>query len=201
MRHGGVSGTLLDAPTVVHTGFAPFDDHLLAEAWCHVARAEPSAWMLTAGRRIDVLDARARETGSHGRVLQLGTLPYPALDDVMAAGSVMALPYSPNPHNEARFPNRAGDYLAAGRPMVTNPTGDLAGLVTTHGVGVLAPATPREFAATIVALLRDEPRMCAIGDRARAFAEGEGSWSARADGLERLYAELVQDAGRSMSSS
>ena len=31
-----------------------------------------------------------------------------------------------------------------------------------------------------------------IGVRARAFAEGDGSWSARADELERLYDELVR---------
>jgi colanic acid biosynthesis glycosyl transferase WcaI len=185
----------------VHTGFAPFDDHLLAETWCHVARAEPGAWLLTAGRRVAVLDERARATGSSARVRQLGTLPYHALGEVMAAGSVMALPYSPNPHNQARFPNRAGDYFAAGRPLVTNPTGDLAALVATHGIGVLAPAEPHAFAAAIVTLLRDEPRMREIGVRARAFAEGDGSWSARADELERLYVELLADVGRSMSSS
>lgn len=190
-----------DAPTVVHTGFAPFDDHLLAETWCHIAADEPDAWMLTAGRRIGVLDERARATGSAARVRQLGTLPYHALGDVMTAGSVMALPYSPNPHNQARFPNRAGDYLAAGRPLVTNPTGDLAALVATEGLGVLAPAEPRAFATAIVALLRDEARRREIGVRARAFAEGDGSWSARADELERLYDELVRDVGRSMSSS
>ena len=192
---------LRTSPTVVHTGFAPFDDHLLAETWCHIAADEPDAWMLTAGRRIRVLDERARATGSGCARAPARDTSHHALGDVMTAGSVMALPYSPNPHNQARFPNRAGDYLAAGRPLVTNPTGDLAALVATEGIGVLAPAEPRAFATAIVALLRDEARMREIGVRARAFAEGDGPWSARADELERLYADLVMDVGRSMSSS
>ena len=187
-----------DALVLVHTGFAPFDDDLLAGTWARVSIAEPRTVMLTAGRRVPALDAAAARSGSSRRVLQLGTLPYAALGDVMAAGDVMVLPYSSNAHNDARFPNRFGDYTAAGRAVVTNPTGDLAGLVEREGIGRLAPATPEGMAASILALLRDPDERAAIGARARAFAEGAGSWREQSGRLEVLYEELV---GRSRSSS
>jgi glycosyltransferase involved in cell wall biosynthesis len=191
-------GLPADALVVVHTGFAPFDDHLLAETWARVARAEPRAVMLTSGRRIAELDRVAALCGSVHRVYQLGTLPYGSLGDVMAAGDVMVIPYASSPHNEARFPHRFGDYAAAGRPVVTNPTGDLGDVVEREGIGRLAPPTPDGMAAAVLALLHD-PGACAdLGRRARAFAEGPGSWSACAEALEDLYEELV---GRSMSSS
>jgi len=191
-------GLPADALVAVHTGFAPFDDHLLADSWVQVARVEPRAFMLTAGRRVEALDRAAARAGSVARVRQLGTLAYADLGAVMAAGDVMLLPYASNPHNDARFPNRLGDYAAAGRPVVTNPTGDLAALIESERIGRLAEPTPAAMAAAVVALLHDDEERLAMGRRARAYAEGKGSWRARAIELEELYEELVR---RSRSSS
>ena len=191
-------GLPADSLVVVHTGFVPFDDHLLALTWARVAEVEPRAFMLTAGRRVDELERVAGRTGTGERLRQLGMLAYGDLDDVMAAGDVMVLPYAGNTHNDARFPNRFGDYAAAGRPVVTNPTGDLGRLVERERIGRLTAPSADAMAAAIVALLHDPAERLALGRRARAFAEGAGSWRARAAVVEELYSELV---GRSRSSS
>ena len=121
-----------DALVLVHTGFAPFDDWLLAHTFAELATAEPRAHLLMSGRRFPLVEERAAAVGAGNRVVHVGVVPYRELGSVMSCGDVMVVPYTAQPHNEARFPNRACDYLAAGRPIATNPTGDLARLVTTE---------------------------------------------------------------------
>ncbi len=180
-----------DALVLVHTGFAPFDDWLLAHTFAELAVAEPRAYLLMSGRRFPLVEERAAAVGAGHRVVHVGVVPYGELGSVMACGDVMVVPYTAQPHNEARFPNRAGDYLAAGRPIATNPTGDLARLVTTERIGVVAPQAPEAFARAILELFREPAVRDEMGGRARALAETTLSWRAVAARVGDLYDELV----------
>lgn len=185
-------GVPADARVVVHTGFAPFDDRLLAQTFAELARREPRAWLLTTGRRVQAVDEAAAAVGARDRVRQLGDVKYAALGTVMASGDLMLLPYTRRPHNAARFPNRLGDYLAAGRPVVTNATGDLGRLVADERVGLLAPEHPAGFAEVLDRLLDAQRLRAAMGARARRLAETRLSWRTLASGLEALYGELAE---------
>ncbi len=180
-----------DALVLVHTGFAPFDDWLLAHTFAELAVAEPRAYLLMSGRRFPLVEDRAAAVGAAHRVVHVGVVPYGELGSVMACGDVMVVPYTAQPHNEARFPNRAGDYLAAGRPIATNPTGDLGRLVETERVGVVAPQIPEAFARAILDLLRQPDVRDEMGSRARALAETTLSWRAVAASVGELYDELT----------
>ena len=188
-----------DALVLVHTGFAPFDDALLAATFAEVSRREPRAWLVTTGRRVPAVDEAATAAGAGARVRQLGELAYAGLGAVMASGDVMLVPYTSRPLNAARFPNRLGDYLAAGRPVVTNATGDLGRLVADEGIGALAPEDPAGFADVLLQLLAEPGRRAEMGARARRLAETRLSWRAIASGLDDLYAELAE--ARKASSS
>jgi glycosyltransferase involved in cell wall biosynthesis len=194
-------GVARDARVLVHTGFAPFDGCLLAQTFAHVLRVEPRTLLLMSGRRFPEVEQAAAQLGAADRAVHLGVLPYSELGTVMACGDVMLVPYAPSPHNEARFPNRAGDYLAAGRPIATNPTGDLGRLVADERVGIVAPAEPEAFARAIVDLLGNEEERVLMGSRARALAETKLSWRSAAAELGALYDELKAVAGPRSSSS
>jgi glycosyltransferase involved in cell wall biosynthesis len=190
-----------DALILVHTGFAPFDDGLLARVFTEAAAREPRVRLVTAGRRVAAVDKAAAIAGCSDRVLQLGTVAYSGLDDVMACGDLMLVPYSRRPHNVARFPNRVGDYLAAGRPLATNPTGDLGALVVEESIGVVAPEEPTAFADAVLDLLDRPQQREEMGVRARRLAETTFSWQARAETLDLLYRKLAPDRGRRVSTS
>ena len=142
------------------------------------------------GRRFSLVEERAAAVGAGHRVVHVGVVPYGELGSVMACGDVMVVPYTAQPHNEARFPNRAGDYLAAGRPIATNPTGDLGRLVEAERVGIVAPQVPEAFARAILDLLHRPELRDEMGTRARALAETTLSWRAVAASVGELYDEL-----------
>ena len=53
-----------DALVLVHTGFAPFDDWLLAHTFAELAVAEPRAYLLMSGRRFPLVEERAAAVGA-----------------------------------------------------------------------------------------------------------------------------------------
>ena len=144
------------------------------------------------GRAVQLVLQRAAAAGATGRLRHVGVVPYADLGSVIACADATVVPYASTPHNEARFPNRVGDYLAAGRPVVTNPTGDLGTLVAKERFGLAVPAAPEPFARAIVELLRRPALRDAMGRRARALAETTFSWRAAAARLAELYEELAQ---------
>ena len=189
-------GVPLEARVLVHAGFAPYDRDMLMETLKHLAASEPAALLLlTGGESIPVMRA-VEQAGLAGMVRPFGVVPYEDLGDILACGDVMLLPFRDRPLNAARFPNRFGDYLAAGRPIATNPTGDLGEVVERERIGIVAPAEPRAFAEAILRLLDDPPLCEAMGRRARALAETRYSWHSLVEPLYNVYQLLVGTASR-----
>jgi len=184
-------GIPLDAKVLVHTGFAPYDRDLLIETMRHVAVAKTAALLLLTGDDSDPVRAAIDRAGLAGRVRLFGNVAFEELGGVMACGDVMLLPLRNRPVNAARFPNRFGDYLAAGRPIATNPTGDVGEIVEREQVGIVAPDEPGAFADAILRLLDDRSACDAMGRRARGLAETRYSWKALVEPLEGFYQQQV----------
>jgi glycosyltransferase involved in cell wall biosynthesis len=185
-------GVPQDAKVLVHTGFAPYDRNLLFETMKYVAVSEPGALLLLTGDDSKPVRRGIERVGLTGRVRSLGLRPFEDLGEILACGDVMLLPLGNRPVNAARFPNRFGDYLAAGRPIATNPTGDVGEVVEREQVGIVAPDEPRAFAEAVLRLLDDRSACEAMGRRARRLAETRYSWSALVEPLEGFYRRLVE---------
>jgi glycosyltransferase involved in cell wall biosynthesis len=180
-----------EASIAVHTGLAPYDMRYLAEAFVALARRHPGALLVMAGRRFPVLESIVAAAGFSGQLVRLGMLDRPALAEAMACADVLLLPYTNRPVNLHRYPNKLGDYLSAGRAIVTNPTGDLGRLVGRERVGLLAADTPEAFASAIKQLF-DQPELAdEMGQRGRQLAESKLDWRFLATGLESFYHETL----------
>ena len=186
------------AEVVVHLGFADYDEDLLGRAFATLAARRPSALLLTSGKSGRALTQVLREAGLASRWIATGSIPYQELGTLLACGDVFLLAFRDRPLNRGRFPNKLGDYLAAGRPVVANPTGDLGDLLREEGFGLLADETPEAMAAAVTQILERPQASAEMGRRARALAEGRLSWTTLAARVERLYAEAQ---GRSVAST
>jgi len=179
-RRYGIPG---ESMVLASGGFAPYDRQLLLETMKHLRALEPTALLLVVGGESRAVVRAAKKAGLAEAVRSFGVVAYEELGSLLACGDVMILPLGNRPLNAARFPNRFGDYLAAGRPIATNPTGDVGEVVKHEGVGIVAPDEPALFAEAIFDLLRDRPRRQRQGRRARELAETRYSWTALAEPL------------------
>ena len=184
-------GLSADARIVVFTGFAPYDTDLLVSVVWRILFADPGTMVVASGRVPEALRVDLRRRGLDGRLRDLGVVPFADLEKVLACADVLLLPYANKEVNLGRFPNRFGDYLASGRVIVTNRTGDLGDMVEANRIAVLAPEAPDEFAGEVAHLLNDAPRCEEYALRARRFAEDALSWKALACRVEEFYLETL----------
>ena len=85
-------GLSADAPIVVFTGFAPYDeDQLLVVVW-RILLADPGAMVVASGRVPEALRIDLRQRGLDGRLRDLGVVPFADLEKVLACADVLLLP-------------------------------------------------------------------------------------------------------------
>ncbi|HVZ35020.1 MAG TPA: glycosyltransferase, partial [Polyangiaceae bacterium] len=120
-------------------------------------------------------------------VNDVGPKPFSEVESYLGAADVLLLPMSDNLMNRARGPIKLGDYMAAGRPIVANPVGDMVDAFRSEEIGLLAPDTPEAYGGAIAELLADPARADRLGRNARRAAERRYAWSVYAPTLEAVY--------------
>ena len=152
------------------------------------ADREPRLSLLVTGRHpATVTDALASSRHA-ARIRQTGFLPFDAYRRALACADVFLLPFLDRPANHGRWPGRINDYLCAGRPVITQPVGEMAALLAAHEIGVLCGPTPNALATSLFELSRDPARCAALGRTARHLAENALHWDNLAPTLHAAYA-------------
>ena len=180
-----------NAAIALHAGLSPYDTEYLARSFVELVRRHPGAMLVIAGCRFPVLDRIIAEAGFSSQLVTLGMLDRGTLAAAMACADVLLLPYTNRAVNLYRYPNKLGDYLSAGRPIITNDTGDLGRLVAEERVGLVAPDTPEAFAIAAKQLFDDASLADELGRRGRALAESKLDWRFLARDLEAFYRQIV----------
>jgi glycosyltransferase involved in cell wall biosynthesis len=146
--------------------------------------------VISSGVVIQDLDLYGHQEGIEDRIIQYGIVSIEKMNRILSAADVLLLPYSNTPVNRGRFPNKFGDYIASGRPLVTHRTGDLGEIVMKEGLGVLAGEGPEEFAAAVIGLMNSPEETKYLGMNARRFAGEKWSWDLRARELFDFYVRI-----------
>jgi len=124
-------------------------------------------------------------------VICTGMLRTEELSPWLGACDVLILPLRDTAYDQAKFPGRFGDYLAAGRPIVGAAVGETQDIIR-RGCGLLAkPNNHEDFASKILALLKDDELMKKMGETGRRLAEDDYSWMNLAGKLEEAYKKII----------
>lgn len=177
-----------DVPIVTFSGFVHYDLDLAVRTFLKLRERMPTALMVITGAKSD-LSSLAPPAGS---VIQTGLLSRADLNAALCASDLHILPLKDTLANRARFPGKLGDYLASGRPVLTNPVGDCADIVSRNDLGILAGPEPEAMAARAAELLADRERCRSLGRRARKYAVDEFSWQALARRLLDRYRRSLE---------
>jgi glycosyltransferase involved in cell wall biosynthesis len=113
----------------------------------------------------------------------------------LSAMDFMVTPFKRSNYNLGRWPNKFGDYLATGRPIVFNAFGDLAEFAV-DPPGIVCEFGSDAFAEAFAALCADPSVRQRLGARARELALFEFRWEDRIDTLEQVYAGAIDEHRR-----
>ncbi len=158
-----------------------FDAAKKAKASC------PKFKLVMTGNGAESLKQLAQKKGIEDFFVHLGRLPQDDFVKALTCADLFLLPFADKIYNRGRWPCKIGDYLAAGRPVVSNPVGEVREIMQKHNVGVLTKFEPEAFAAGILQLLENPEEAKAMGESARNVAETDLAWSGMLDELERAY--------------
>jgi glycosyltransferase involved in cell wall biosynthesis len=184
-------GLPAEVPLLTFAGFVHYDLDLVLNSFLIVRRAVPTARLMLCGP-----DSQITRTWKHEHpeaapaLIESGVVPINLMPTHLAASDILLLPLRDSIANRGRWPNKLGEYLAMGRPVVANPTGEVGELLQRTGAGVLAGAEPEAFGSAVAEMLMDPERRAELGGRARQVAEDELDYAKLAGRLLAVYEAL-----------
>ena len=184
-------GLSASTPIVLYTGtFEAYQGlDLLFDAMAIIHSALPDARLVLAGGRPDQVErsrARARAAGIDAATVFAGERPAPEIPSYLLASNVLVSPRS----RGTNTPLKIYQYLRSGKPIV-------ATRLLTHtqvlsdDTAILTGPTAAEFAAGVLAGLRDLDRAARVGRQALALAETKYSYETYLDRTRQACAALL----------
>lgn len=150
----------------------------------HGSRSDWQAVLAGDGDAAEEMRSLARELGLDHLVSFPGWLEQDDLDRLVRTADVCLAPDPPSPLNDISTMVKVGEYMAAGRAIVSF---DLPETRITAGDTVLFAQTEREFAEGISSLLDDAKRRAALGAAAAARVAGGLTWQHSEQALLAAY--------------
>ncbi|MCB8968690.1 MAG: glycosyltransferase [Ardenticatenaceae bacterium] len=184
-------GLPVDAPILGYSGVMFHRDGLLmAAAFEQIHQIYPEARLLLIGYvNIDV--EQYLPTAAHA-VIRTGPLnDFSKVVDYIAASNIGWLTLVDSGANRGRFPLKAFDFMAAGRPLISTDVADLGQMVREKQVGLVTKDDPTELARTTVELLRDPVAQDEMGRRGRHVIETEYAGPVVTAKLDNFYQRLL----------
>ena len=121
--------------------------------------------------RRDELQRRIRDVGLAQTVKVHDSVSPLDVPDVIRRADVLLLPRASGEFSTAGFPNKLGEYLAVGRPVVVTSVGDIPKYLTHEVDALLVPPDDLEtFAVAVIRILRDPEFGDNIGSEGRRLA-------------------------------
>lgn len=181
-----------EAKVVGYIGFINYDVECMIRAFPLVQERFPEVTLMLVGQKYPITEQLCRENRITRGIREMGIVAFEELPRYLACADVLLLPFTNKICNIGRGPIKLGDYMAAGRPIVTQPVGDLRAVFEEDApIGLLAGDSPSEFAEAVCELLSDPERAEQYGRNARRLAEEKYSWQKLSERLEACYREFL----------
>lgn len=113
----------------------------------------------------DLILQCAIENGlTDGDIILAGCVDEADLQSCYKEAAALLLPLPDDDRSRTRLPNKLGEYLASGRPVVTCKIGDLTHFLVDNVSAYLAePSSEQDFAAKLISVLQNPARATQVG--------------------------------------
>lgn len=180
-------------PIIVSVGHAYMGTHYMPfEVFSKVLVKRPEARLYLVGSFGLSEEVKKRYKKLLKNIILTGEVPFKEIPYYLASADVLMLPMGDSPIERARWPIRFGDYLASGRPIVSNAVGEVKSIIEKEECGLTSSPTDLEsFVQSILEVLDNPEMQERLGARAREVAEEKYSWEKITTDLKNLYEEIL----------
>jgi len=145
------------------------------------------------GEKKDDLKQWIDEKRMGRNIILAGRVPFEQVSVYINAADICLAPYFEEGLNETGIsPLKIFEYMACGRPIITNPVGGLDALFREHEIGVMIHSmNPQDWGKPIKDLLGDPEKMKTLGDNGYRAVQTHYSWEAICKKIENTLERLV----------
>lgn len=147
-------------------------------------------WFSTGGR---LPDAFRRQYGIGDEYHEFGWVDYAQYRNCLACADVLLLFQEDHLINQARWPNKLGDYMAVGRPVLTTSVGEVQTFARgfeQHGL-CLIEWNKDAVIASLSDLFGDQKMMSDLGNRNAEIARDAFSWDRKSEDLGVFLEKII----------
>lgn len=145
------------------------------ESFALIRRHYPSYKLVITGiadRAAQEFTAKLNAMGLVNHVEFPGFITRNALLTAYRKAEALLVPLFNDAQSQARFPTKLGEYLLAGRPVITSATGEIPEFLTDRQTAFLSPAdSVQGFTDAVAAALSDPIAASRVGIAGRQFAQ------------------------------
>lgn len=132
-----------------------------------------------------------KSLGNRFKFLEYGWVDYKEYGELLNCADYFILLQEPNLDHKTRWPNRLGDYIAAGRKTIINPFGETKILVRKYEKLFITTAFDEESLREQLIKLANQNDHYLDRERIRKIAEQKVSWNHRAIELNEFYNRII----------
>jgi glycosyltransferase involved in cell wall biosynthesis len=137
------------------------------------------------------LIALAKKLGVRDQIIFKGIQPNTLIPRFLVSADALLLPLRKNPFNEARFSNKIPEYMASGKPIITNSVGVIKEIIKDHVNGIVVePDNLELYAQAVINSIENNQLARKIGKNARNYAMKNLTWERIAKKFDRIYTNL-----------
>jgi len=187
-------------PQFLYCGTWPEDMYFVIRALGIVKRRGFQCKLRIVGERANAVGERAKllacalENGlSAEDIIFAGCITENPLAESYKAAIALLMPLPKHDRSITRLPNKLGEYLASGRPVISSRIGDVMTLLTDGSNAYLAkPGNEQDFASKMMAVLQDPVRGDRIGRAGQQVCFAHLDYQVHVRGLDHFFAACIE---------
>lgn len=126
----------------------------------------------------------------NNKIIQFGWVKYEDYSKLLSTADIFFLYQTKEKAHQAKWPNKIGDYLAAGRPILLNPINEVSKLIRKENSGLITMAdSAEELKEQLIFLYQNKNNLSRKGKLNRVLAE-KNSWDLKAKQVETFFQKL-----------
>lgn len=173
-------------------GFGHGDVDLLVEAFTLARARVKDRLFLIVGPIDEKLKNKISASPYAADIITTGRVPYGDIPMYAGISDICLLPLRDNPANRGRGPIKAGDYMAAGKPIIANPVGDIDYFIKKYKVGITAGFEPAAMADKMIKLSSSPALMKKYSANSLKTARNILSWERVSAEMEKAYKQILK---------
>jgi len=147
----------------------------------------------TESRKSAILKYAVENNLSADDIVMTGCVDERGLEACYRTAAALLTPLWDDDRSKTRLPNKLGEYLASGRPVVAGKVGDLTEFLIDDVNACLAePGDERDFADRMVSVLRDPTRAHQIGAAGQQASLTHLDYRAHSSRLSKFFVECLE---------